>query len=52
MLKADKRAIKRQKERYGHYGMGASHSRESSEAEVRKHIYKIEQRKQRKERNR
>ena len=40
MLKADKRAAKRQKARYGHYGTGASHTREASEAEVLKHIQK------------
>jgi hypothetical protein len=40
MLKADKRAAKRQKARYGHYGTGASHTRESSEAEVRRHVQK------------
>lgn len=41
MLKADKRAQKRAKSRYGYYGIGASHSRETSEAEVLRHLEKI-----------
>ena len=34
MTKADRRAEKRQKSRYGHFGIGATHVRESSEPEV------------------
>ena len=41
MMKADQRAIKRHKQRYGHFGIGATHIREASEAEVRRHIEKI-----------
>tara|TARA_R110002020_G_scaffold175998_1_gene368045 strand:+ start:411 stop:560 length:150 start_codon:yes stop_codon:yes gene_type:complete len=40
MTKTDKRAAKREKSRYGHYGTGASHTREASDAEVRRHIQK------------
>jgi len=36
MLKTDRRAIKRHQNRYGHFGAGASHTREASEAEVRR----------------
>ena len=41
MTKADKRASKRFKDRYGHYGAGSVHTREASEAEVRGHVRKI-----------
>lgn len=41
MTKSDKRASKRFKSRYGHFGVGSSHVREASEAEVREHIRKI-----------
>ena len=37
MTKADRRAAKRQKSRYGHYGIGATLVREASEAEVLHH---------------
>jgi hypothetical protein len=40
MTKAERRANNRFKERYGHHGAGASHTREASEAEVIKHIQK------------
>ena len=40
MTKAERRANKRFKERYGHHGAGASHTREASEAEVVRHIQK------------
>ena len=40
MTKTERRATKRFKERYGHYGMGASHTREGTEAEVLGHIQK------------
>ena len=40
MLKSDKRSAKRRKERYGHCGTGASHTREASELEVRRHVQK------------
>lgn len=40
MTKTDKRTLKRVKSRYGHHGPGASHTREASEAEVRRHIQK------------
>jgi len=42
MLKTDRRAIKRHQNRYGHFGAGASHTREASEAEVRRHIEKAQ----------
>lgn len=40
MTKADKRAKKRFKNRFGHFGAGASHTREAADAEVRRHIEK------------
>jgi hypothetical protein len=40
MIKADKRANKRFRQRYGHFGAGASRTREASEAEVLRHIQK------------
>ena len=40
MLKADKRLAKRRKARYGQSGTGASHTREASEPEVRRHVRK------------
>ena len=40
MYKADRREAKRQRARYGPFGPGASHTRESSHAEVKKHIAK------------
>jgi hypothetical protein len=40
MTKADRRATKRHKDRYGHFGAGASHTREASKAEVLRHIEK------------
>ena len=40
MLKADRRAAKRRKAKYGHFGLGASHTREASEGEVKRHIDK------------
>jgi len=45
MNKTDKRTIKRHKQRYGHFGAGASHTREASEAEVIRHIQKIKKNK-------
>ena len=44
MLKADKRALKRQKAIYGHCGAGSVHTRQASDLEVLRHIQKIEQR--------
>ena len=41
MMKADQRAIKRHKQRYGHFGSGSVHTRQASEAEVLRHIEKI-----------
>lgn len=41
MNKTDRRSAKRYKARYGHYGSGASHTREASESEVRRHVQKI-----------
>ena len=38
MTKGERREQKRWKERYGHFGAGASHTRETTEAEVRRHI--------------
>ena len=40
MTKSEKRAKKRFKDRFGHFGAGASLTRETSEAEVRRHIEK------------
>lgn len=40
MLKADKRADKRQKARYGHFGSGSVHTRQASDAEVYRHVQK------------
>lgn len=51
MLKADKRAVKRQKARYGQQGTGASHTRETSQAELRRHIEKARKQIRRQERN-
>lgn len=39
--KTDRRATKAHKRRYGHYGAGASHTRETGELEVQAHIRKI-----------
>ena len=39
--KTDRRATKAHKSRYGHYGAGASHTRETSELEVRGAVRKI-----------
>mgnify|MGYP003153365200 CR=1 FL=1 len=43
-MKADRRAKKRFKSRYGHAGMGSSRTREASLAETRKHVRKIKNR--------
>ena len=48
MNKTDKRTIKLHKQRYGHFGAGASHTREASEAEVIRHIQKIKKNKKKK----
>ena len=40
MLKADRRSAKRQKARYGHFGAGSVHTRQTTEAEVRRHVQK------------
>lgn len=42
-FKSDKRAAKRRKQRYGHFGMGSSHTRDSSKEEVEEHIRKIKE---------
>ena len=42
MYRAEKRAQKRFGSRYGHFGIGATHIREASEAEVRRHVEKAE----------
>ena len=47
MMKADKRAIKRHRQRYGHFGAGSVHTRQASEAEVRRHIQKALEKKRR-----
>jgi len=41
MTKTDRRSLKRHKSRYGQTGVGSSHIRTASEAEVRRHIQKI-----------
>jgi hypothetical protein len=43
MHKADKRAVRKFRSRYGHTGLGASHTREASEAEVRYHVEKAKE---------
>ena len=40
MYRTEKRAQKRFRSQYGHFGIGATHIREASEAEVRRHIEK------------
>ena len=40
MIKYDKRAAKRFKNRYGHFGAGSVHTREASDAEVYRHVEK------------
>ena len=40
MYRAEKRAKKRFRSRYGHFGIGATDIREASEEEVRRHIEK------------
>ena len=40
MYRADRRSQKRFRSRYGHFGIGATHIREASELEVRRHIEK------------
>lgn len=40
VTKGERREQKRWKKRYGHFGAGASHTREASEAEVMRHIQK------------
>lgn len=47
MTKYDKRAAKRFKDRYGHFGAGSAHTRTASEAEVRGHIRKIKEKRSR-----
>ena len=44
-MKADKRASKRFRNRYGHFGSGSVHTREASDLEVLRHIEKIEAKK-------
>ena len=44
MLKADKRATKRQKARYSHFGAGSVHTRQASDAEVYRHVQKAKNR--------
>ena len=48
MIKADKRASKRFRNRYGHYGAGSVHTREASDLEVLRHIEKIEEKNKKK----
>lgn len=45
MLKADKRANKRQKARYGHFGSGSVHTRQASAEEVYRHFEKAKRKK-------
>jgi hypothetical protein len=45
MTKTDKRANKRHRDRYGHFGIGSTHIREACELEVLRHIEKIKQKK-------
>ena len=40
MDRTEWRALKRFKARYGHSGTGSSHTRESTESEVRRHVQK------------
>ena len=41
MLKTDRRQAKRLRTRYGHKGSGSVHNRQASDAEVRRHVKKI-----------
>ena len=40
MMKNDRRTAKRFKDRYGHFGAGSVHTRQASDAEVRRHVEK------------
>ena len=42
MTKADKRAAKRHRERYGHAGSGSVHTRQASALEVLRHVQKAQ----------
>ena len=42
MYRAEKRAQMRFRSRYDRFGIGATHIREASEAEVRRHVEKAE----------
>ena len=40
MMKNDRRTAKRFKDRYGDFGAGSVHTRQASDAEVRRHVEK------------
>ena len=40
MHRTERRALKRFKARYGHFGKGSSHTREAAESEVLRHVQK------------
>ena len=50
MFKADKRADKRQKARYGHFGSGSVHTRQASDLEVWRHVEKALEKNRRRKR--
>ena len=50
MIKADKRAIKRHRQRYGHFGAGSVHTRQAADLEVWRHVEKIEEKNRRRKR--
>ena len=41
MNRTERRALKLFKARYGHSGIGSSHTREAAESEVRRHVHKM-----------
>ena len=50
MMKADRRANKRHKQRYGHFGAGSVHTRQASDLEVWRHVEKALEKNRRRKR--
>ena len=50
MMKADRRANKRHKQRYGHFGAGSVHTRQASDLEVWRHVEKAVEKNRRRKR--
>ena len=50
MMKADKRSVKRHKQRYGHFGAGSVHTRQASDLEVLRHVEKALEKNRRRKR--